>query len=230
MGSLIKSIGHTEVNATLELLDQFGVTTEGLKLLRTKTPPAVIKQLVRFIEAGTVSDVVALSAFPTFNAPVGSPSLEKMEHEWICGEKRSLDDLGVGVLGKLLPSLPAETHSFILMEFADFAKFPTSQPTLKQLTDTRWLGEWSEKNLVGINLELCRRDTAPYLGHLKGELWNSRELWVATEPLRNGGSKTMFRLENCDNGMLRLQLKDFTESEDRVHGCTTHIVFRIGKK
>ncbi len=228
MGSLIKEIGHSEVNATLELLDQYGVTVPGLKTLRTKTSPAVIRQLTRFIETGIVSDEVALSAFTTFTVMIGHPDLAEVEHEWICGENRHIDNLPVRGLEKLLPQLPPYEEKLILMEFGSFTRFPTATPTLGQLTDQEWLRQWSEKNLVGFTLELCRKNTAPYLAGTRGNSWSGGELWVATEPLRDRGPKTMLRLEDCKNKTLRLKLMEYKDGDTPYRGH--HIVFQIGKR
>jgi hypothetical protein len=228
MGSLIQKIGHTDVNATIELLDQYGVTVDGLKTLRAKTPPAVIRQLVRFIETGIVSDEVALSAFTTFTAMIGRPNLTEVENKWSDGENRHIDDLPVRGLEKLLPQLPPREEKFILMRFGDFTRFPNNAPTLGQLTDQKWLRQWSEKNLVGFTLELCRKDTAPYLADIRGNLWRGGELWIATGSLKNADPKTMLILEDFFNRTLRLKLIKYRGIETPC--LSHHIVFQVGKR
>jgi hypothetical protein len=224
MGSLVKDIGHSEVNATLELLDRYGVSVDGLKRLRTKVSPAIIKQLVRFIEVGTVSRSTALSAFTTVNAQIGYPELDQIESQWSLRPKRHIDNLPVRGLGILLPKLPPKKERLIIMEIRDFESKPIS-PSLGQLTCPQWLQRWSEENLIGFNLELCRKDTAPYLVELRGTVWGRGQLWVATEPLQSSGPKTMLRLEDCENGVLRLKLMEYKYSDSIYAGF--HMVYRI---
>lgn len=55
MGSLLRETPHSETNATLELLDRWGVTREGLKRLRSASPDEQ-RAIAQMIERGISSD------------------------------------------------------------------------------------------------------------------------------------------------------------------------------
>jgi hypothetical protein len=229
MGSLVKNIGYTEANATLELLDQYGITPEGLKQLRTRTSPAILMQLARFIEAGSVSEVNALSAFTAFNAEIRDVDLDEIQHWWVnINEKRWLDNTHhLNRFRHVFADLPPMMGNFILLQLGDFGRTPIFRPNLEKLIDQTWLDDWSCENLVGFSLKLCRQDTAPYLGKIRGEIWSGRRLWVASEPPSGTIGRPIFRLENCENGILRLQMKGIKQDDCYVGD---HIVFQIVKK
>src|ERR1035437_600275 len=72
MGRLITETKYSEVTATLERLDEFGVTTGGLKRIRTMSP-ALLRQLTHIIENGLFSKVDdVLPGLYTFDVVIDS--------------------------------------------------------------------------------------------------------------------------------------------------------------
>lgn len=180
MGSLIAEIRQSESNAFLELLGHVGVTVQGVKSLR-KLPPATLKQLAAIIETGNVKKSTLLAVFYTFNLEIGGVSMEEL------GKHAELDDSIVPVeLPEILTAYPRETRSFVIMDIQDLCSGAAFTVRFSRFLDADWLSRWSEENLLGFRLKLCRADVVACLLPICQEHLNADEavLWVASKPIQ----------------------------------------------
>jgi hypothetical protein len=183
--SLVEEMLQSEVNATLENLSRFGVTYDGMKMLRNRElPNSFGKQLAACINAGSFRPEKVLLPFMTFRKRIGSPGLKELHRD---ANYRFHIDECVGCkdlerLPEILPVLSSEEMEFIILEEHDI--FPFTTPILDQLLNDAWLETWSRDNMMGITLKLCRDDTAPFLVPFCREFLrlHKEEIWIATKP------------------------------------------------
>lgn len=162
MGRLMGIVRHSEVTATLERLEQYGVSAKGLKNVRTMSP-ALVKQLAYLMEHG-ISKEDPLPGLPTFSLDIDSSNvdliIEKMKKKKIFDSRYVAD-----ILQKASP-LQAVEKRFVSLAPCDFGvEDPDCYSEASKLTSSKWLLDWSKKNLLGrYHLVVCNRpDSAVHI-------------------------------------------------------------------
>lgn len=148
MGRLIET-KYSEITATLERLDESGVTNTGLKNVRTMSP-ALLKQLAFIIEnrSGFLSTDV-LPGLVTFDVTLDSRSMKSVR-EKIFEQKIFPSLLVFRDILKPFRRFPVEKRKFIFLTPADFGILqPSTLTVVERLASRAWLKDWSLRNLLG---------------------------------------------------------------------------------
>lgn len=146
MGRLIET-KHTEINATLERLDEFGVTTAGLKKIRIMSP-VLLKQLVYIIENGLPKTTDVLPGMCTFDVMLDSTNIDLI---WDKVKKHEMFQPPNQFFRRVLEEssrLPVVRKKFITLSLKDLGLYKSHRLT-ESLSSATWLKAWSEENLLG---------------------------------------------------------------------------------
>lgn len=166
MGSLVQT-PHSEVTASLERLDKFGLSQKGLKNIRTMSP-ALLRQIVRIVEREKPTDGLdenTLAAFRFFSVDF-KPWDAKLRSVLF----RRIADTCRDEVEELIRNsqhLGPDTRNFIILHLDDFHgpewyKGDAFKSCYEKMVSAKWLEAWSKANLIaGYCLKPCYRpDTA----------------------------------------------------------------------
>lgn len=168
MGDLIKT-QYSDVTATLEVLDRFGVTSNGLKNLRTMSP-ILGRQIAHLIEHCPLGmDKDAPPALDVFNVALDSTNPPKL-YEALTNSSCNMSSL-IAEMVELSKDLPVERRMFVILNLGEFHQ-NRRWPLHQDLCSDRWLSEWSRRNLLGgFEITTCARpDTAVHVAKTLGKM------------------------------------------------------------
>ena len=146
MGRLITETKYSEITATLERLEEFGITNIGFKKIRTMSP-ALLRQLSHMIENDVSNQGAGFPGLCTFDIVVDSRNIDLIRKRFI--QDKVFESVFV-IRDVLQPafSLPVEHKKFIALTPKDFGEHDLST-AIDKFTSKTWLKDWSWRNLLG---------------------------------------------------------------------------------
>lgn len=208
MGRLIKETPYSEITATIERLDEFSVTPDGFKNIRTMSP-ALLKQLAYIVENGVNDYGRSVRGLPIFDVTLDSRNID-----YVVGQMRERkihqSMLTVDNMIKPCSALPLERKKFVVLTLPDFG-FPDPYSIEKNLSSENWLREWSRRNLLGSHCIFpCERvDTALHIALVRAQNSKYPHRMVITNAERKKWSMVVD--ERIDKGYVDVGLRvDFS--------------------